>query len=45
MSEKEKTISIDESKKNQDDIQKSTDNSISEIDNLAKQKEKEILKV
>ena len=43
--EKEKIISIDESKKNQDDVQKSTDNSIAEIDNLAKQKENEILKI
>ena len=43
--EKEKNISIDESKKNQDDVQKSTDSSISEIDTLAKQKENEILKV
>ena len=44
-SEKDKTISIDESKKNQDDIQKSTDNSISEIDKISKLKENEILKV
>ena len=44
-SEKDKTISIDESKKNQEDIQKSTDNSILEIENLAKHKENEILKV
>ena len=43
--EKDKLISIDESKKNQDEVQKSTDNSISEIDKLAKQKENEILKV
>ncbi len=43
--EKEKLISIDESKKNQDEVQKSTDNSIIEIDNLVKQKENEILKV
>ena len=43
--EKEKIISIDESKKNQDDVQKSTDNSIAEIDKLAKQKENEILKI
>ena len=43
--EKDKSISIDESKKNQDEVQKSTDYSISEIDNLAKQKENEILKV
>ena len=43
--EKDKTISIDESKKNQEEIQKSTDNSILEIENLAKQKENEILKV
>ena len=44
-SEKDKTISIDESKKNQEDVQRSTDNSILEIDSLAKQKESEILKV
>ena len=43
--EKDKTISIDESKKNQEEVQKSTDNSIIEIDNLVKQKENEILKV
>jgi len=43
--EKDKTISIDESKKNQDQVQNSTDNSIIEIDNLVKQKENEILKV
>ena len=43
--EKEKNISIDESKKNQEDVQKSTDSSISEIDILIKQKENEILKV
>ena len=43
--EKDKSISIDESKKSQDEVQKSTDNSIIEIDNLARQKENEILKV
>ena len=43
--EKDKTISIDESKKNQDEVQKATDNSIAEIDKLTKQKENEILKV
>ena len=43
--EKEKTISIDESKKNQEMVQKSTDNSITEIETIAKQKETEILKV
>ena len=43
--EKDKTVSIDESKKNQEEVQKSTDNSIIEIDNLLKQKENEILKV
>ena len=43
--EKDKSISIDESKKNQDEVQKTTDNSISEIDRLTKQKEYEILKV
>ena len=31
--------------KKQDEVQKSTDNSIIEIDNLVKQKENEILKV
>ena len=43
--EKDKSLSIDESKKNQDQVQKSTDSSIIEIDNLTKQKENEILKV
>ena len=43
--EKDKSISLDESKKNQDDVQKATDNSIAEIDKLSKQKENEILKV
>ena len=43
--EKDKSISIDESKKNQDEVQKATDNSIAEIDKLTKQKENEILKV
>ena len=43
--EKDKTISIDQSKKNQEDIQKSTDSSVSEIDKISKLKENEILKV
>ena len=43
--EKNKAISIDESKKNQDEVQKSTDNSILEIEKISKQKENEILKV
>ena len=43
--EKNKSISIDESKKFQDDIQKSTDLSISKIDENSKLKENEILKV
>ena len=43
--EKEKTISMDESKKNQEEVQKITNNSILEIENLVKQKEIEILKV
>jgi len=43
--EKDKIVSIDENKKHQDEVQKSTDNSIIEIDNLVKQKENEILKV
>lgn len=43
--EKNKTISIDENKRSQDEIQKSTDNAISEIEDLSKHKENEILKV
>ena len=43
--EKNKSISIDDSKKFQDNIQKSTDISISKIDDNSKQKENEILKV
>ena len=43
--EKEKTISIDESKRFQDEIQKITDSSIKEIENLSVSKESEILKV
>ncbi len=43
--EKDKSLSIDESKKYQDEIQKFTDNSIKEIENLTNQKESEILKV
>ena len=39
--EKNKSISIDDSKKYQDDIQKSTDNSIVKIDDNSKQKENE----
>ena len=43
--EKNKSISIDESKKFQDEIQKITDSSISEIENLTNSKQSEILKV
>ena len=43
--EKNKSISIDESKKFQDEIQKITDTSISEIENLTNSKQSEILKV
>ena len=43
--EKNKILSIDESKKFQDEIQKLTDKFISNIDELSKQKEAEILKV
>ena len=43
--EKDKSLSIDESKKYQDEIQKFTDNSIKEIENLTNSKESEILKV
>ena len=44
-SEKEKLISIDESKKFQDEVQKITDNSIKDIEILTNSKESEILKV
>ena len=43
--EKEKSLSLDESKKFQGDIQKITDDSIKEIENLTITKESEILKV
>ena len=43
--EKDKSLSIDESKKYQDDIQKITDNSIKNIESLTNLKESEILKV
>ncbi len=43
--EKDKLISIDESKRFHDEIQKITDNSISEIENLTNSKQSEILKV
>ena len=43
--EKDKIISIDESKKFQDDIQKLTDKFINEIEKLTSSKETEILKV
>ena len=43
--EKDKLISIDESKKNQELVQKSTDKFILDLDNLTKFKENEILKV
>ena len=43
--EKEKSISLDEYKKFQDDIQKCTDTSVQEIEKITKDKEQEILKV
>ena len=43
--EKEKSISIDDSKKLQDDVQKFTDASVKDIENLSSDKEKEIIKV
>lgn len=43
--EKDKVISLDESKKYQDDIQKITDDSIKEIEDLSHLKQSEILKV
>ncbi len=45
ISEKEKSMSIDESKKYQSDIQKITDEYIDKIDFITKNKEQEILKV
>ena len=44
-SEKNKNISIDESKKSQDEIQKLTDTYIKKIDDMTKNKENEITKV
>ncbi len=43
--EKDKSISIDDSKRFHDEIQKITDSSISEIENLTNLKQSEILKV
>lgn len=43
--EKDKSLSIDEIKKYQDDVQKITDNSIKNIESLTNSKESEILKV
>ena len=43
--ERDKLLSIDESKKFQEDVQKITDNSIKDIENLTNSKESEILKV
>ena len=43
--EKEKEISIDESKKGQEEIQKLTDQFISKVDELFKAKEAEIMKI
>ena len=43
--EKDKSLSIDECKKYQDEVQKFTDDSIKQIENLTNSKESEILKV
>ncbi len=43
--EKDKNLSMDESKKYQDDVQKSTDLFISKLEHITKNKEQEILKV
>lgn len=43
--EKDKEITVDESKAAQDNIQKLTDKYISQIDSILKEKEAEILKV
>lgn len=45
LSEKNKELSIDDSKKNQDEIQKLTDLSIKRIDEISSLKESEIIKV
>jgi ribosome recycling factor len=44
-SEKDKTISEDDSKKFQDEVQKITDNFIKEVDKLVEAKEKEVMTV
>ena len=44
-SEKEKLISIDESKKFQDEVQKITDSAVEDIAKISEHKESEILKV
>ena len=43
--EKDKSITEDESKKGQDEVQKITDSYTSKIDSLVKEKESELLKV
>ena len=43
--EKDKEITEDESKKAQDEVQKNTDGAISEVDNMVKSKESELMKV
>ncbi len=43
--EKDKSISIDESKRYHDEVQKITDSSISDIENITNSKQSEILKV
>ena len=43
--EKDKSISQDESKKAQQDLQKITDDFTSQVDTLKKDKEKELLKI
>ena len=43
--EKEKEITIDESKKGQDEVQKLTDSFISKIEELFKAKESEVMKI
>ena len=43
--EKDKEISKDESKKDQDEVQKITDNFISQVDTIIDSKEKELLAI
>ncbi len=45
VAQKNKTMSEDESKKSQDEVQKLTDDFISKIDQIAQDKEKELMSI